>query len=122
MSDVLDLSQEFVEFANNGRVGSKLVSETDQLRVWHIHSRPGDRLQVHTHVLDYFWTVHTSGKARNYLPDGTTEDGEYEPGDTRHFSFAEGESMTHSIENIGSTDLIFTTVEFKSSPNAPLKL
>ena len=30
--------------------------------------------------------------------------------------------MTHSLENIGDTDLVFTTVEFKDSANAPLPL
>ena len=30
--------------------------------------------------------------------------------------------MTHSLENIGETDLIFTTVEFKNSANDPLPL
>ncbi len=122
MSRSENWSHEFVELAENGRVGSELVSETERVRVWHIHSKPGDRLKVHTHVLDYFWTVHSSGKARNYLSDGTYVDVEYVPGDTKHFTFAEGERMTHSIENIGLTDLIFTTVEFKDSANMPLKL
>ena len=28
--------------------------------------------------------------------------------------------MLHSVENIGDTDLLFTTVEFLQSANAPL--
>jgi hypothetical protein len=28
--------------------------------------------------------------------------------------------MLHSVENIGDTDLLFTTVEFLNSANAPL--
>jgi len=42
-------------------------------------------------VLDYFWTVHTSGRARNHLPDGTYVDVDYEPGATKHFTFAKDE-------------------------------
>lgn len=57
MSDALDLTQEFIDRAENGEVGDRLVSETDDLRVWHIHAKPGARLKVHTHVLDYFCTV-----------------------------------------------------------------
>ncbi len=122
MSKDLDLTQEFIELAENGRVGTELVSETAKVRVWHIHAKPGDRLEVHTHVLDYFWTIHGAGKARNHLSDGTHLDVEYSSGDTSHYTFTEGERMTHSLENIGTTDLIFTTVEFKDSANAPLPL
>ncbi|MEO1490539.1 MAG: hypothetical protein AAFV19_00110 [Pseudomonadota bacterium] len=118
----LDLSQEFIDRRDNGHVGDRLVSETETMRIWHIHARPGDRLKVHTHVLDYFWTIHTAGRARNHQPDGTFFDVDYAPGDTKHMSFAAGERMSHSLENIGDTDLIFTTVEFKTSANAPLPL
>lgn len=122
MTAARDLSQEFIDRADNGDVGTRLVSETDRVRVWHIHARPGERLKVHTHVLDYFWTIHAPGRARNYHPDGTYVDVDYGTGDTMHFTFAAGERMTHSLENIGDTDLIFTTVEFKASANAPLPL
>lgn len=117
-----DLAQEFIDRADNGKVGSRLVSETERVRVWHILARPGDRLKVHTHVLDYFWTIHGPGRARNHQSDGTSFDVDYEAGDTKHFSFEKGESMTHSLENIGDTDLVFTTVEFKDSANKPLPL
>lgn len=118
----LDLSQEFIDRAENGEVGSTLVSETNRVRVWQIHARPGERLKVHAHVLDYFWTIHAPGLARNHQKDGTHFDVEYKAGDTKHFSFATGERMTHSLENIGNTDLIFTTVEFLNSANLPLRL
>jgi len=118
----VDLSQEFLDNGTNGQVGSVLVSETDRVRVWHLHVKPGERLKAHTHVLDYFWTIHTSGKARNHMADGTHFDVDYSPGDTKHHSFAEGEHLSHSLENIGTTDLIFTTVEFLDSPNKPLPL
>ncbi|MEL7466575.1 MAG: hypothetical protein AAFN79_21050, partial [Pseudomonadota bacterium] len=86
-----DLSQEFIDRADCGEVGDRLVSETDRVRVWHIHAKPGARLKVHTHVLDYFWTIHTAGRARNHRPDGTYLDVDYQPGDTSHTAFAEGE-------------------------------
>ena len=37
-----------------------------------------------------------------------------------HLSYGPGEYMVHSVENIGDTDLLFTTVEFLESANAPL--
>jgi hypothetical protein len=30
--------------------------------------------------------------------------------------------MTHDLENVGDSDLVFVTVEFVRSENAPLKL
>ncbi len=122
MAQVLDLRDEFIARQDNGEVGTTLVSENERVRVWHIHARPGERLKVHTHQLDYFWTIHTHGRARNYHDDGTHFDMDYAPGDTKHFTFAKGERMTHSLENIGETDLIFTTVEFLESANPPLPL
>ncbi|MGJ8629341.1 MAG: cupin domain-containing protein [Sulfitobacter sp.] len=117
-----DLSTEFESHKMNGRVGDTLVSETDQFRIWHIHAKPGDRLAVHRHQLDYFWTIHGPGRARSYFSDGRVVDVTYQTGDTKHFTFASGDSMTHSLENIGETDLIFTTVEFLNSANPPLLL
>jgi len=111
---------EFATNTTNGRVGSRLVSETDEVRVWHIELRPGERLPVHRHVLSYFWTAMTPGRARSHHQDGSTVEVEYAAGDTRHLVFAAGESMMHDLENIGDTVLVFATVEFKKSGNPPL--
>lgn len=104
----------------NGRVGSRLVSETDRVRVWLIALEPGERLPFHTHVNDYFWTATTPGRARSRYANGRTAEAEYATGDTRHFAFGPGESMTHDLENIGATTLCFTTVEFLGTRNEPL--
>ena len=104
----------------NGIVGSVLVSETDKLRVWHLSIPPGKRCTFHRHVLDYFWTCHTHGKARGYYEDGSITESVHFPGDTRHLTYGKGEHLLHSVENIGTTELLFTTVEHKQSANAPL--
>lgn len=47
------------------------------------------------------------------------------PGDYgRHptLSLAEGEYLLHDLENVGGTDLVFSTVEFRDSANPPLPL
>jgi beta-alanine degradation protein BauB len=106
----------------NGCVGSVLVSETDKVRVWHLRLPPGKRCSFHRHVLDYFWTCHTHGAARGYFEDGRIVDVKHFPGDTRHLNYGPGEYLLHSVENIGDTELLFTTVEFKDSANAPLPL
>jgi beta-alanine degradation protein BauB len=116
----VELQQEFEDNRFNPIVGSVLVSETDKVRVWHLMIPAGKRCTFHRHVLDYFWTCHTHGKARGYFEDGSITETVHFPGDTRHLHYGPDEYMVHSVENIGDTDLLFTTVEFLHSANAPL--
>ena len=104
----------------NGVVGSTLVSETDRVRVWHLRLPPGKRCPFHRHVNPYFWSAHYAGRARGYFSSGQIKDVEHYPGETKHFYYGAGEYMLHSVENIGDTELLFTTVEFLDGPNRPL--
>lgn len=106
----------------NARVGIDLVSETDRLRVWHIDLEPGERLEFHRHVLNYFWTAMKAGKARSRYGDGKVREFTYTKGETLHLNFGAGETMIHDLTNIGDTPLSFVTVEFLDSPNKPLPL
>ena len=116
------LKAEFAANARNPRVGSRLLSQSDRVRVWHIDLAPGERLPVHCHVLDYFWTALTPGRARSHYHDGRTQERSYAAGDTAHYRFGPGAFMLHDLENIGEAVLAFTTVEFLDSANAPLPL
>ena len=116
------LRTEFTENAYDGHVGSRLLSQNDRVRVWEIRLAPGERWHAHRHVLDYFWTAVTAGNSRQHTHDGTMRDVAYQPGETRHFHFGAGEYLLHDIENIGQTELVFTTVEHLDSTNAPLDL
>jgi hypothetical protein len=62
----------------------------------------------------------TAGRALSHVHDGTTVEAVYTPGDTRHFTYGVGEFKIHDLNNIGDTELIFTTVEFLNSANEPL--
>ncbi len=115
-----ELGEEVEANRMSGCVGSVLVSETALLRIWHLRLAAGERCRFHRHVLPYFWTCHSNGEARNYAEDGTTTDVTYRAGDTRHLDYGPGEYLLHSLENIGTTELVFTTVEFKDGPNEPL--
>lgn len=117
-----ELKAEFETYAYDGHVGSRLLSQNDRVRVWEIRLAPGERFHTHRHVLDYFWTAVNAGRSRQHTSDGTTRDVSYNAGETRHFSFAAGEFLLHDIENVGSEDLVFTTVEHLDSANAPLPL
>jgi len=119
-----ELQAEFERERNNPNpcVGSQLLSETDRSRVWIIRLVPGERIGFHRHVLDYFWTSVNGGRGLQHVHDGTTVEYTYQPGETRHESYAAGEFKVHDLENLGDRDMIFMTVEFKDSANRPLPL
>ena len=111
------------EAANpNGCVGQQLISETDKVRVWRIHLKPGQRVGFHRHVLNYFWSAATSGKGRQYFNDGWMREYNYAAGETRHEKYGPGEYKVHDLQNIGDSDLTFVTVEFLDSANKPLRI
>jgi beta-alanine degradation protein BauB len=117
-----EIEQDFIDNAFNGRVGGQLLAETPRARIWEIRLPPGQRINVHRHVLDYFWTAIHAGSSRQRTSDGTTREVTYSAGETRYFHFGPGEYLLHDLENIGESELIFTTVEFLDSDNPPLEL
>jgi beta-alanine degradation protein BauB len=117
-----NLQDELQRSFDNGCVGSRLVSETERLRIWHLMLRPGERIGFHRHVLNYFWTVMTDGSAKSNYNDGRTTITHYKAGDTKHYAYGAGEFMMHDLENVGSTMLLFTTVEHLDSVNPPLPI
>ncbi|WP_426612850.1 hypothetical protein [Bradyrhizobium sp. McL0616] len=116
------IQKEFDTNQFNGRVGTRLLSETERVRVWEIRLAPGERIGFHRHVLDYFWTSVTPGRARSYAEDGTIVEATYSAGETRHFVYGKGEYKIHDLKNVGDADLWFTTVEFLDSANVPLEI
>lgn len=117
-----DLRAEFLRNAHNGHVGQWLLSETGRVRIWEIRLAPGERVPAHRHVLDYFWTAIHDGRGRQHTHDGSTRDVSYVAGETRHYTFGPGEYLLHDLENIGTTELRFTTVEFLQGENEPISL
>ena len=119
-----DIAAEFERESKNPNpcVGNQLLSENERSRVWMIRLGPGERCGFHRHVLDYFWTCISGGRARQHVHDGTTLECGYAPGETRHESYGKGEFKVHDLENLGDTDLVFMTVEFKESANKPMPL
>ena len=120
----LDIAAEFAREAKNPNpcVGSMLLSEDNRTRVWMIVMKPGERVGLHRHVLDYFWTALTAGRARSHVNGGPAKTADYTAGQTQHMTFAKGEFMLHDLENIGTQTLVFITVEHLESANDPLPL
>ena len=113
---------EIVRNTRNCRVGDTLVAQSDRVRIWHITMQPGDRLEFHRHVLDYFWTTTMPGRARSRYSDGRVVEADYSAGSTKNYSIKKGGTFMHDLENIGDTVLGFVTVEFLDSANEPLPL
>lgn len=116
----LDVQQDYEANQFSGVVGTVLVSESDRVRVWQITIPVGSRCSFHRHVLDYFFTALNDGRQRVYYDDGRVVENDQYKGETHHFSFRPGEFFVHCVENIGDTDLNYTTVEFLDSANPPL--
>ncbi len=114
------LRDELERNALNGCVGTQLVSETERVRVWLLEVKRGERIGFHRHVLDYFWTAVTPGIAVSHMQDGATYERRYFAGETQHESYAAGAGKVHDLQNIGDSELVFTTVEFLDSVNAAL--
>ena len=117
-----ELREELDASTDNAAVGTKLLLEDEFARHWEIRLAPGERIGFHRHVLDYVWTCVTGGLAQSHNGAGETLDVVYEVGETRRLSFGGGESMIHDLANAGDADLIFTTIEYLASANAPLPL
>ena len=119
-----DIAAEFERESKNPNpcVGLDLLSENERSRVWMIRLAPGERCGFHRHVLDYFWTCISGGRARQYVHDGSIIECSYSPGETRHETYGPGEFKVHDLANIGDKELVFITVEFKDSANKPMPL
>ncbi|MDY7396083.1 hypothetical protein UMM65_12605 [Aureibaculum sp. 2210JD6-5] len=108
-----ELKEALKASTSNTQVGQKLVYENNEFRVWSIHLPAGQSLPFHKHANRYFWTAMSTGKSRSYYNDGSIVETEYEIGDTKYFGDLNKENFfIHSLENIGDTMLIYTTVEF----------
>ena len=116
------LRKELAANDRNGRVGTRLLSRSERVRVWSLALEPGERVPFHRHVLDYFYTALTPGRGRSRSSDRRISDFEFEAGDTEHLRFGPGESSVHDLENIGDARFAFTTVEFLDSANPPLDI
>jgi beta-alanine degradation protein BauB len=116
------VQDEFRRNQFNPRVGTRLLSQTERVRVWEIRLKPSERIGFHRYVLDYFWTAITPGKARSHQQDGSVVETVYAAGQTCHLSYGLEEFKVHDLENVGDSELVFTTVEFLDSANPPLPL
>lgn len=108
-----DMKQLLSEAEINLAVGDKIVFENEDFRVWSIHLPVGSSLPFHKHCHRYFWTVLSCGKSISFYDDGSVIETNYNIGDTTYYENLNAENtFIHNLQNMGDTELIFTTVEF----------
>jgi hypothetical protein len=108
------LRAELVANWNNRTVGSVLANEQERCFVWHLRVPPGGRVPFHRHENSYFWTALNPGRSRSHYHTGKVAETTYDAGLTRHFELEDGAFFIHDLENIGDTELVFVTVEFRT--------
>ena len=100
---------------NNTDVGEHLVFENDDIKVWTIRLQAKQTLPFHKHDKPYIYIAQSEGKSRSFYNDGKVMETIYVKGDTKHFwDLNEENYFIHNLENVGSTTLLFTTIEFKN--------
>jgi quercetin dioxygenase-like cupin family protein len=111
-----EMAADFAANQTSRRIGTELALETETMLIWHLRLAPGERLGFHRHDRPYFWSVVTDGRAVSRYDDGRVAERTYAAGDTAHFpDLTLDTAFVHDIENVGESELVFVTVEFKSS-------
>jgi quercetin dioxygenase-like cupin family protein len=85
----------------------KVPLENDRVRVLDIHLRPGESVPEHSHPAHVIYVVNDCRVKFTY-PDGEFEDLELKAGQTLW-----SDSVTHTPENTGTTEIHALNIEFK---------
>ena len=86
---------------------AKVLFENDRVRVLDVQHQPGGKEPMHSHPA-YVAYSFTNSTAKTTLPDGKTSVKERKAGDVKW-----GEPVTHSVENVGTTEFHMLIVELK---------
>jgi hypothetical protein len=106
-----DFADELAIAPANLAVGETIWFENERVRVWWSVIPPGERVVFHTHTIDYFWICVGASRAYQRLGDGTAKYIDPHVGQVSFQAYAEGESLTHDLENVGEENLEIVTIE-----------
>ena len=106
-----DFADELAVAPENLAVGQNIWFENERVRVWWSVIPPGERVVFHTHTIDYFWVCVGASRAYQRLGDGTAKYIDPHVGQVSFQAYAEGESLTHDLENVGDQNLEIVTIE-----------
>jgi quercetin dioxygenase-like cupin family protein len=88
---------------------SKPILENERVKVSEIRIGPGERLPMHTHGR-YINYVLTDATVRVIPKDGPSVERGFKKG---FVAYSDDAGVTHSIENVGSTDALTLEIELK---------
>ena len=91
-------------------VGTNLVFEDDQVRIWQIVLEPGQEAAFHTHYLDYTTITIEGGRLQRLNGDGSVDEVESEAGRVMRWYKS---TRTHGLRNVGKTRFRNVIVELK---------
>lgn len=93
-------------------VGTSLLFENDQVRVWDLQLQPGEAIPIHRHEHDYLYVVIGDGRLQTEFPDGSSDPPrQMQDGDVR-FRSVDGRAI-HGARNVGATPWRNIVVELK---------
>lgn len=88
---------------------TKVLLDNDQVRVIEVSLKPGDKLPMHSHPANVVYFV-TGGKTKTTVADGKVTETAHKAGEAIW-----SEPVTHSNENIGSSETKALVVEMKTA-------
>ena len=92
-------------------VGTKVIFEDDEVKVWNLIIDPGEACGLHTHHHNYFYYVVEGTTLEISRADGTVDTVTMGPGEV----VSGKEGSTHDAKNIGNTRFRNVLVEIKTS-------
>ena len=102
------MAQDPVKVAPNN---FKVLLENDHVRVLEFHSKPGEKIAMHSHPA-YITYNFSAGKTKFISPDGKTEERESQADQA-----AWREAETHASEYVGTGEAHALLVELKGKPH-----
>lgn len=94
-------------------IGTSLLFEDEQVRIWEIVLEPGQEAPAHTHLLDYTTITIEGATLERLNADGTIDRSEAVPGRVLRWYQS---TRTHGLRNVGATRFRNVIIELKDQP------
>ena len=85
----------------------RVLLENDRVRVIRVVTKPGEKIEMHSHPANIVYAL-TSGKVKHTSEDGKSEEREHKAGQAIW-----SDAVTHSSENVGTTEGRVLVIELK---------
>ncbi|GLF92915.1 cupin domain-containing protein [Streptomyces yaizuensis] len=93
------------------QVGTKLVHQDENVRIWTLELAPGEETTIHQHPCDYVYVVVAGGQTETVNIDSTIHPGDDRTGDSVYHQAG----PPHLLRNVGTTHYSNIIVELLST-------